>query len=188
MFGCPLYIQNTKKTCFGRLRGCPYAPCIWMPPVCLDAALCLDAPPVCLDAPYVWMAPVCWDAHTFGHPHMLALPHMFGHPHMLALPHMFGCPCKFGCPLCLETLCVVRWPPHVWTPPVCLDVLHIFGCSLYIHNTEKACFVRLRGCPYAPIHLDAPHAGCPPVCLDATYCMGASKHMEVSKHTGGIQT
>ena len=87
---------------------------------------------------------------------------------------------------------------------------HKFGCPLYIHNTKKACFVRLRGCPYAPIHLD-PHVWMPPVCLDAPYVwmgplyvwmphmppskhvgeskytVGASKHMGVSKHRG-IQT
>ena len=32
-------------------------------------------------------------------------------------------------------------PPYVWMPPV--------------HTSHKACFVRLRECPYAPIHLDA---------------------------------
>ena len=31
-----------------------------------------------------------------------------------------------------------------------------FGCPMYIHNTKKASFVRLRGCPYVPLHLDAP--------------------------------
>ena len=45
------------------------------------------------------------------------------------------CPHKFGC-------------PYVWM---------IFGCPLYIHNTKKTCFVRLRGCPYAPIHLGHPN-------------------------------
>ena len=72
-------------------------------------------------------------------------------------------------------------------PPICLDA------PWYIHNTKKACFVRLRECPYAPIHLDAPicldaHCvfGCPyvwmplvsmgapiclPVCLDAPLCL-----------------
>ena len=117
---------------------------------------------ICLDAPHVWMAPC-----IFGCPHMP--PCMFGHP-------------LFGCPLCLDA---------VWM-------------SLYIHNTRKACFVRLRGvhmppyiwmppvhkhhkesmlcqtkgCPYAPIHLDAPcmfrfcHMfGCTPVCLNVPICL-----------------
>ena len=35
---------------------------------------------------------------------------------------------------------------------------------------KKACFVRLRGCPYAPTHLDSP------ICLDAP-CMFRCHHM-----------
>ena len=124
MFGCPLYIHNTKKACFVRLRGCPYA------------SIYLDAP-ICLNAPHM---PPC----------------------------MFGCPCMLGCPLYALT------PPYVQMPPICLDDVwmppvhtqhkermlcqikgvyiwpHTFGCPLYIHNTKKACFVRLRGCPCAP--------------------------------------
>ena len=50
---------------------------------------------------------------------------------------------------------------------------------LYLHNTKKACFVRLMGCPDAPIHLGTPcldgplyvwmppYVWIPPVCLDA---------------------
>ena len=77
---------------------------------------------------------------------------MFGCPHVWTPPHMFGCP---------------------------LYVLMMFGCPLYIHNTKKACFVRVRGCPCAPIHLDAPMFGCPlyvwmaPICLDITTCFDA---------------
>ena len=48
MFGCPPYIHNTKKACFVTLRECPYAPYIWMPPVCLDAP-CLNT------LLYVWV-------------------------------------------------------------------------------------------------------------------------------------
>ena len=54
----------------------------------------------------------------------------------------------------------------------------MFGCHLYIHNTKKACFVRLSGYPYAPIHLDAAvclnapcMSGLPPICLDAPICL-----------------
>ena len=78
---------------------------------------------------------------------------------------------------------------YVWIPPVCFDVwmppVHIQ------HNESILC--QTKGCPYAPIHLDAPHMfgcpqyvwmssfmfewpcmfgqpphmfGCPPVCLD----------------------
>ena len=79
---------------------------------------------------------------------------------------------------------------------------HTCGCPLYINNRKKACFVRLRGCPYA-----AHTFGCP-ICLDAPlyvwlpHCMfgccqmyggiqryeghpvlwGVSKHIGASKH------
>ena len=80
MFGCPLYIHNTKKACFVKLRGCPYAPihldapCMFeCPPVCLDTP-CLYSPQ-CLDAPYVW-TPLC----------MVGCPHIFGHPLYVWMP------------------------------------------------------------------------------------------------------
>ena len=76
VFGCPLYIHNTKKACFVRLMGCPYAPYIWMPhmfgcPLYVwMAPICLDAPytslyvwvPLCLDAPVCLDTPICLDA------------------------------------------------------------------------------------------------------------------------------
>ena len=43
---------------------------------------------------------------------------------------------------------------------------HTSACPLYINNTKKACFVSLRGCPYAPIDLDAT------ICLDTTCMLG----------------
>ena len=46
MFRWPLYIHNTKKACFVRLKGCAYAP------IHLDAPICLD------DPLYVWMHPL----------------------------------------------------------------------------------------------------------------------------------
>ena len=128
-------------------------PHFWMHPVGLDTATCLDTP-------------IYLDAHLYlGHPHMFALPQYvwmtpacLGAPYvwtplsMVRCPHMFGTPpCLFGC------------PSYVWL-------------SLYIHNTKKACFVRLRGCPYAPIHLDVP------TCLDAPCMFGCHQLY------GGIQT
>ena len=121
MFRCPLYIHNTKKACFARLGGCPYALIHLAAPICLNASLYVGISPCMFGCSpyvslYVWTPPYVW------------------------------------MPL------YVRVPP-VWMPPVCLDtpyVWMIFGCPLYIHNTKKGCFVRLRGCPYAPIHLDAP--------------------------------
>ena len=78
---------------------------------------------------------------------------------------MFGCPHIFG--WCLDApvhtqhkeriLCQTK---EVSTCP------HTSACPLYINNTKKACFVRLRGCPYAPTDLDVT------ICLDTTYMLG----------------
>ena len=90
----------------------------------------------------------------------------------------------------------VWMPPNVWGYPNIQGASKhtggmyapMFGCTLNIHNTKKACFVRLRGIhmpPYiwiTPICFDAF-----PVCLDAPKCRGASKDMGMSKHRGGIQ-
>ena len=145
MFGCLLYIHNTKKACFVRLRGCPYAPIHFDAPICLDGPL------------YVWMPPICL-------------------PVCLDIPHMFGCPCIVGHLLCLDDPCMLGHPHMLSCPPY---VWMMFGCPLYIHNTKKGCFVRLRRCPYAPIHFDAPicldgplYVWIPPVCLDASHMFG----------------
>ena len=122
-------------------------------------------------------------------------------------------------------------PPYTWTTPICLDAPiylddvwmppvhtqhkesmlcqtkevsiwpHTCGCPLYINNTKKACFVRLRGCPYAPYIWMAPYVWMPPVCLDApcmfrchhmfgcpTVCLDAAKCMVASKGMRDIQT
>ena len=61
----PLYIHNTKKACYVTLKGCPYAPYIWMStyvwmhPVCLNAPICLDTP--CM----FWMPPYLHTTHMF---------------------------------------------------------------------------------------------------------------------------
>ena len=135
--GVSTHIQGASKH-----RGTPY---VWMPPVhtqhkacfvrlrgCPYAPIHLDALRR-LDTPVCVNAPLCLDAPCmFGWPHML--PCMFGHPHMFGCPCMLGHPHIFRCPLCLD---------DVWMPPV------------YTQH-KKACFVRLRGCPYAPIYVDAP--------------------------------
>ena len=41
-------------------------------------------------------------------------------------------------------------PPYVWTLPYVYMPPYVFGYPPYIHNTKKACFVRLRGCLYPP--------------------------------------
>ena len=55
MFGCPLYMHNTKKACFVRLRGCPYAPHIWMPQM-FGCPLYVWMPPYA--SLYVWVPPM----------------------------------------------------------------------------------------------------------------------------------
>ena len=121
MFGSPLYIHNTRKACFVRLRGCPYAP------IHFDGHICLDSPCMFGWSPYVWTPHKCLNA-----PYMFGYPHMFGHPHM-------------------------------------------FGCLLYIYNTKKACFVRLRGCPYAP-YIWMPHFWMHPLYVWLPHTFGCS-HM-----------
>ena len=176
MFGCPLYIHNTKRACFVRLRGVHMPQYIWMCPMCLDAPCLFGCPPICLDGP------ICLDTSTY-----VSTPTcMFGQPQCLDASHIFGCTSVcFDAPICLDA------PVYAWK---------MFGCLLYIYNTKKPCFFRVRGCPYAP------HTFGYPICLDAPVCLdtpmfgcpsyfwmppyiwwhpniqGAAKHME------GIQT
>ena len=149
MFGCPLYIHKTKKACFVRLRGYPYAP------IHFDAPICLDAP--CMfDAPYIWM------------------PLMFGWlPVSLDAPI---CPLYvwnplLGCPLCLDDVWMALYIHNTQKAYfVRLGVSicpHTFGCPLYINNTNKACFVRLR-----VVHMP-PYIWMPTVCIDAAICLDA---------------
>ena len=132
---------------------------------------------------------------------------------------MFGCPlyvwmppCMFRCHHCLDNPLYVWMPPVCLCAPICLDIpcmfghSHMFGCPhvniwkilgclLYIYNTKKACFVRLRGCPYAPYTFECPHMfGCLllyfdlPICLDTTHMVGCSSHLWMPHTFGGIQT
>ena len=186
---CPLYIHNTKKACFVRLRNVHIPHTFGCPPVCW-------MPPICMDAPHVWMVPICLDA-----PHMP--PCMFGHPICLDVPVCLGAPCFDG-PVCLDTPIDLDAPTYVddvWMLPVHIQhkesmlcqtkgvsiCPHTFGCPLYINNTKKACFVRLRVL-VTPLYGWMPHMfghphmfGCspyvwlPPVCLDAPKCMGHPK-------------
>ena len=91
MFGCQLYIYNTKKAGFVKLRECPYAP------ICLDAPLYVCMSLVCLDAPYVWMNPLyVWiPPYVWMAACMFGCPHMFGHHLCVWIP-----------PLCLDASCM----------------------------------------------------------------------------------
>ena len=167
MSGCPLYIHNTKKACFVRLRGCPYAP------IHSDSHM--------FDAPYVWMPLMFgWLPVSLDAPHMP--PCMFGHPHTFWCPPMFRCP-------------IYAWTsPYVWMPLICLDDVwmpHVHTqhkeSMLYqtrdvhmppVHSQHKLSMLcQTKGCPYAPIHLDTPCAAicldAPPVCLNAPICLDA---------------
>ena len=110
MFGCPLYIHNIKKTCFVRVKGCPYAPYIWMPPYVWMPPICWDAP-VCLDACYVWMAPCILDAPIW-------------------LPVCLDNPICLDAPVCIGI-------PYVWMPPICLDTPHMFRCPCTYTTQRK---------------------------------------------------
>ena len=141
-----------------------------MPCICLYGPICLDAP-VCLDTPtYVWMLLVCFDdvwmppvhaqykesmlsqtkgvsicLNTFGCPPYVWMPSLYVWmtPYVWTPQHMFGCPLYvLISPMCLDTPIYLDAPLYVWM---------MFGCLFYIYNTRKACIVRLRGCPYAPI-------------------------------------
>ena len=122
--------------------------------------------------------------------HMGMIKHTGGHPkHMGVIKHTGG-------------------HPNIWGMSK-----HTGGIHPCTYNTKKECFVRLIGCPYAPICLDDHICWMPPICLVAPKCMGgmqmyggiytyggvkcigghpniqgAYKHMGVSKHTGDIQT
>ena len=172
---------------------CPYAPYIWMPPMCLDAPCmfkchhmfgcipCMFGCPMFGHLPYVWM-PIC----------------MFGHPHV-SLPHMFGWPLYVWVPPCLDTPLYGWMPPHVWTPPcmfgcphyvllppICLDATKCMGASKGMMDIQT-----YRGCPNIQRH---PNVWCirtPPQSdkahfLCVVYVQQASKHLP-NIHEG-IQT
>ena len=107
MFGCPLYIHNTKKGCFVTVRG------VHMHHT-FDCPICLDVPMFwCL--PYVWMPPYVWK--IFGCPLYIhnTKKACFVTLRGVHMPHTYVwmAPCMFEC-------------HQVWTPPVCLDAPHVY--------------------------------------------------------------
>ena len=178
MFGCPLYIHNTKKACFIRLRGCPYPSYIWMPPY-VWMPLYVQMTPICLDTP------TCLDA-----------PHMFGHPICLDAPLYVWMPAvhvQHKESMLCQTDGVSTWPLYiwmhlyVWMPPVCLDIpkyldtTHMFGYPSYLWMP-----------PY--IKGACKHTGGSQTYGEHTNIQGVSKYMGASNHTeecphiGGTQT
>ena len=83
----PLYIHNTKKACFVRLRGCPICPHTFGCPM-FECPLYVGMPSICLDAPIC--LPVCWmpPVHAQHKESMLCQT-----DRVSICPHTFGCPC-----------------------------------------------------------------------------------------------
>ena len=121
-------------------------------PIHLDAPIFLDAPcmfgchhmfgctPCMFGCPMFGCPPVTMDAHMFGHPLYVCLTaHLYVWTlSIFALPHMFGCPLYVWVPPMFGHPTVWLDAPHVWTPTVCLDALHMFGspcmfgcCQMY---------------------------------------------------------
>ena len=105
---------------------------------------------------------------------------MFGHPQVWMPSYILDVP------ICLDTPCMFGYPLFVWVP-LCFDAPCMFGHPLYIwmmfgyiHNTKKACFVRLRGYPYMPIHFNSPIFLDPPVCLNASICLDTPLYVWMS--------
>ena len=130
-----LYIHNTKKACFVRLRGVHMSPYIWMPHM-FGCTYCMF-----------------WCPHMFGHhPHFGCPFYVWMPPVCLETPYMFGCP-----PPCLDTPICLDGPIFLDAPTVCLDApntfghCHMFGCP---HpNTQEGEAKHMediqtyRGCP-----------------------------------------
>ena len=174
MFGCPpvclddvwmpaVHIQHNKSM-LCQTKGVSICPQTFVCPICLDAPSMFGCPLYAWMLPYVWMHPM----------HVWMPPYVWMAACMVQCLHMFGCPNIWMSSICLDA------PVCLDTPHICLDaplyVWMMFGCLLYIYNTTKACFVRLRGCPYAP-NICMPHmfrcplyVWMPLVCLDAPIC------------------
>ena len=194
MFGCPLYIHNTKRVlCY--TKGCPYAPYTWMPHM--------------FGCPHVWMVPCMFECpHMFGCPNMCGHTHMFGCPpyvwtpccmfewyldapctyttHRIMLchtkgvsiyPHTFGCPHTCGCTLYVWKHPLYVWTPqHVWMAPCLFECCHMFGHPLYVLMSPCLDTTHTFGCTHmfgCPPCLDAPHVWTP--CSMFGWCLDAPR-------------
>ena len=138
MFGCTLYIHNTKKACFVRLKGV-HMPHTFGCPHAFGCPHMFGWHPVCLDASHM---PPC----------------MFGHP------HMFGWPCRLGCPLCLDAPCMLGHP-HMFRFPHMFG--WYLDAPVHTQHKESM-LCQTKGVSICPIHLDAPMHLDAPICLDGT--------------------
>ena len=89
MFGCPLYICNTKKACFVTLRGA-HMPHTFGCPICFDGPYMFECLHMCGHPLYVWMPPMFRCYLYVWTPLYVWMPHMFEHP--LYVWIMFGYP------------------------------------------------------------------------------------------------
>ena len=157
-----------------------------MPPLCLDAAICLDAPPVCLNATlclntyiwtplYVWMIMldtfICLDAHLYVWTYPICLQFESA-PVCLGAPYLWTPLCMVNIPTCSDTPCMFGYL-HMFGFPLCVWMwvskhMIVPKCIRDIQNKQhkESMLSQLRGCPYAPIDLDAT------ICLDTTCVLG----------------
>ena len=165
--------------------GCPhlfgYPLYVWMPPICLDATICLDAPP------YVWM-PSC----MFGHP-MFALPLSLDTPLYGCLPHVFGHPLYvwmpsicLGVPVYVWMLPNVCWHPKVWGTSKHMGVSKCMGAYGHpLSMTKHAFFVMYMYSRHPNIFPTPggiqPYGGHPTI-------WGIQTYRSVHTYSGGIQT
>ena len=166
---------------------------VGMPPLCLDVAICLDAPPVCLNATLCLNTPICLDT-----PVCLDVPICLdtficldAHSVCLDIPHMFALPICLAAPVCLHA-------PYLWTPLCMVGHLHTFGHPLYV-LMSSICLASpcVFGCGHPNIwecpnvlgaskHTEGyPNIWGHPYILGPQTWMGTSKHMGESKHIGG---
>ena len=127
MFGCLLYIHNTRKAYFVRQRGCPYAPYIrmppyvWMTPCMFGCPICL---PVCLDTLICLDAPIC--LMKFGFP----LVHTQHKESMLCQTK--GCPLYVWMPQNVQGIQRYEGHPNIWVVSKYMGVpKHTGGIQTY---------------------------------------------------------
>ena len=167
MFGCPLYIHNTRKACFVTLRVV-HMPHVWMPSYVWMAPCMFECPHMFGQYPYVcfplyvWTPPVCFDAPLY-----VWMPTVHTQHKESMLCHTKGFPYVsyvWTPPVCLDGPLYVWMPPYVWMHPCMFGWPHVwmFGHHLYvwmppIHTQHKASMLcHTKGVSICPIHLDTP--------------------------------
>ena len=168
----PMYIHNTKKACFVRLRGCPYAP-IHLDAPCMFDVLMFGWLPVSLDVPHM---PPC----------------MFGHPHTFGCPLCLDAPCMVVHPICLmPPICLdggkfpqnskeyfEKWIKYLKLKKKLLEIQD--GSYTYWGIQTYRGHPNMKGA--------SKHIGCVQTYGGIKTYGGIQTYRKVSKHMGGIQT